>query len=143
MVEFRKTSILSEFEFDSSVALPSGSFVTLAQMKVPAQQIRFWGNGHIVNGVDDRGILKLTVKDSNGNVISGTARLMVKDANGVINNFRRADRTEDLSNGVRVGKDSIGAKQDSYLVIEFKADADSTADMSKTELYAPITIRTL
>ncbi len=143
MVEFRQTAILKEFEYDSTVALPSSSFVTLAKMKVPAQQIRFWGNGAIVNGVDDRGILKLIVKDSNGNTISGLARLMVKDANGVINEYRRGARTEDLANGVRVGKDKVGAKQDSYLVIEFKADADSTADMTKTTLFAPITIRTV
>jgi len=143
MVQFRKTATLEEFSMDISVDLVAGKYIELMSMKVPAQQIRFWGNGSIINGVDDRGIFKLSVADANGNEIKGTARLVVSDANKVNRNFRREDRTEDLStNGVKVGKDVVGAGEDSYLIVEFKPDASATADKAHTSVFAPITVRT-
>lgn len=148
MVEFRKTAVLGDFDMDATVTLPAGKYVELMNIKVPAQQVIFWGNGAIQTGVDDRGTFKLNVYDGSGTpvLIPGTARIVVSDANRVVRNFRKEDRTEDLvasSSGVKLGKDAVGAGQDSYLSIEFKADATTTATKANCSVSAPITIRTL
>lgn len=146
MVEFRKTAVIGDFTMDTSVALVTNKFLELMSMQVPAQQIRYWGNGAIVNGVDDRGTFKLNPKTSGSADIAGTARLVVSDANKVVRNFRREDRSNDLvdaASGVRLGKDVVGAKEDSYLIIEYKADSAGTATAAQSTVFAPITIRTL
>ena len=142
MVEFRKTAILSEFSMDATVSLPAGKYVELVSMTVPSQQIRFWGNGNIINGVDDRGTLKLNVKTSVPANIPGTARLVVSDANKIIRNFRREDRSEDLVTGIRIGKDMVGSSEDSFLILEYAADAAATATKADSSISAPITVRT-
>jgi hypothetical protein len=128
---------------DSSVSCPAGKYVELMSVKVPAQQVNFWGNGAIVNGVDDRGTFKLDVKNSTPANIPGTARIVVADANKVVRNFRREDRSEDLLTGVKLGKDVVGAGQDSYLIVEYAADSTDTATSANTTISAPVTIRTL
>jgi hypothetical protein len=143
MVEFRKTAVISEFTMDATVSLPAGKYVELMNKKISAQQVNFWGNGAIMGGVDDRGNFKLNVKTSAAANIPGTSRIVVSDANKVIRNFRREDRSEDLVTGVQLGKDSIGAGQDSFLIIEYAADAAAVATVADTTVSAPITIRTL
>lgn len=143
MVEFRKTAVIGDFSMDTTVSLPAGKYVELMNIKVPAQQVNFWGNGQIQNGVDDRGTFKLDVQNATPANIKGTARIVVADANKVVRNFRREDRSEDLLTGVKLGKDLVGAGQDSYLIIEYSADATDTATSANTTVSAPITIRTL
>lgn len=143
MVEFRKTAVLTDFSMSSTVSCPAGSYVEVMNIKVPAQQINFWGNGAIINGVDDRGTFKLNLETTAGANIPGTARIVVADANKVVRNFRREDRSEDLVTGVKVGKDVVGAGQDSFLSIEYKADTTAIATSADSSVSAPITIRTL
>lgn len=143
MVEFRKTAVLSEFTMDSTVSLPAGKYVELMSKKIPAQQQNFWGNGAIIGGVDDRGTFKLDVQTTAPANIPGTCRIVVADANKVVRNFRREDRSEDLVTGVKLGKDVVGAGQDSYLIVEYAADAAATATSADSTISAPITIRTL
>lgn len=143
MVEFRKTAVKGDFTMSSTVSCPAGSYVEVMNIKVPAQQVNFWGNGAIRGGVDDRGTFKLDLQTSASANIPGTARIVVSDANKVVRNFRREDRSEDLVTGVKVGKDVVGAGQDSFLSIEYKADATATATLAQSSVSAPITIRTL
>lgn len=143
MVEFRKTAVKNDFSMDATVSLPANKYVELLNMQIPAQQQRFWGNGAILNGVDDRGTFKLDVMTSGSVNIPGTARIVVADANKVVRNFRREDRSEDLQTGVKLGKDVIGAGQDSYLIVEYAADAAATATQAQSTVSAPITIRTI
>jgi hypothetical protein len=146
MVEFRKTAVIGDFSMDSTVALVAGKYIELMSMQVPAQQVRFWGNGSIRGGVDDRGTFKLNVNTTAPANIPGTARIVVADANKVVRNFRREDRSDDLNTsagGVKLGKDVVGAGQDSYLTIEYNCDSSATATLADTTVFAPITIRTV
>jgi len=143
MVEFRKTEIISGFDMDATVSLPAGKYVELMSLQVPAQQQKFWGNGAIVGGVDDRGTFKLDVQTSAPANIPGTCRIVVADANKVVRNFRREDRSEDLVTGVKLGKDVVGAGQDSYLIMEYAADTAATATKADSSTSAPVTIRTI
>jgi hypothetical protein len=143
MVEFRKTATLSDFEVADSQAMIGGKYQEVMTMKVPAQQNRFFGNGAIINGVDDRGEFKLDLQETGPANIPGTSRLVVADANKVVRNFRREDRSEDATSGINLGKDSVFAKEDSYLIVEYNPDADKTMQKSLSSAKVPITIRTL
>lgn len=135
--------ILSDFDVETTVNLPAGKYVPFAEMKIPAKQVRRFGSSAIINGVDDRGELKLEIKDSSENVITGTARLRVSDANKITNRFLKGYRSEQLSAGVKLGSQPIGASQDAFLIIEFQADTTSTADRSQCSASVPITITAL
>lgn len=148
MVEFKKTATKNDFDIDSTVSCTAGKYTEIANMQVPAQQLRFWGNGGIINGVDDRGVLKMDLNTSAPALIPGTVRLVVADANKVVRNFVQEIRTEDLDSTVgtytRLAKySSVGAKEDSYLLVEFNPDSTATISKADSTISAPITIRTL
>jgi hypothetical protein len=143
--KYDTTLILSDWDMNSSVNLPAGEYVDVLKLKTPAQQIRRFGKGAIENGVDNRGVFKMDLQNSSSASISGSARLKVSDANGVISRFRKESRSSQLtsSEGVRVEEDSLGAKEDSFLIIQYKADSTETADKSNSTLEIPVTIETL
>lgn len=143
MVTFRKTARLQDFNMPATVAVPAGRFVEVATMTVPAQQLRYFGNGGIVNGVDDRGTLTIDLMSAPATTIPGTYRLVVADANRVRREFLREDRSEDLANGVRLGFQTPGAKQDSLLIIEFMADTDDVATSTDSTGAVPLTFTAL
>lgn len=141
--KFIKTAILSDFTMATTVALVAGQYVDLMTMKIPAQQLREFGSSGIINGVDDRGVFKLSVNKAGPTNLPGSARLVVRDANGVVSNFIREDRSADLSTGVKVGETKLWAKQDSYLVIQYMPDASDTATKADSTASVPLTIVTL
>ena len=140
---FRKTATIDDFDMDTTVSLKSGKWIELMNMKIPAQQIRNFGNGFIINGVDDRGIFKLDVKTSGDTNIPGTCRLTVSDANYVNRYFLREDRSEDLTEGIRLPYTKPAAGEDSYLIVEYKPDSDADADATKTSISMPLTYTNL
>lgn len=152
--EYRKTAVLTDFTLPTTVALVTGTYLDIATMKTPAQQLRAFGFGAIENGVDDRGVYKLAVNTSAPAQIAGSSRLVVRDANGVVNQFVREDSSNDLASttslgtGVRVprgglynnGKGGWFAKQDSFLVIQFNPTTSATATLANCLAQVPLTI---
>lgn len=122
----------------------------MAKYRVPAQQVVRVGTGQIVNGVDDRGVFFLSVKDSNSNQIDGEYRITYLDANelkkmvvkeGYTANVRTSKTVRDASNVLP--ETGPGVRQDSYVVVEFLPSEDGkTIDIDKCELELPVTIYT-
>jgi len=124
--------------------LSTGVRVVVWKKKVGAQQMMTFGKGAIRGGVDDRGILYLSLKDNASAPVQleGTFRFELWDANdipqAILHEVRseevrgsKTDRTqayflEELSHkGV--------AKEDSYLVITFKPDASANGKTIKDD----------
>jgi len=146
MVKFSKTSVLSDWAMDISVNCPAQKFVEVLNLQVPAQQIIRWGGGSIIGGVDARETMVFNLNSAPNTLISGTVRIVVSDANKVVRNFVKEIRTEDLitGKGIKLGEIlAVGAKQDSYLIVEFAADVTSTATLVDSTAFIPITIETL
>jgi len=121
------------------------TFVDIYQLRTGAQSVNAFGFSQHSAGADTRGIFKCVVKDSTGAVIPGTIRLYVTNAKkfGVAPILE--DRTElmgetDPQKAYRMNEKAPAAKEDSYLMIAFKADAaGKTIDLSKSELLVPVT----
>jgi hypothetical protein len=140
-VKFEEDMILSNFESATTVALLAGKWEELATYKIPSQEIRYFGKGSIVSGVDNRGTFKLSVKTGADAVISGNARLVARDANGWNPKPIISPRSETLgADGEQLGYTGVGAKTDSYLAIEFRPDADATATIANCTLQLPTTV---
>lgn len=120
-------------------------FIKLIQMRTPAQSLLCFGTGGIINGVDDRGILKMILKDSANADVTGTLRLYVTNASFLDKKVIFEDRMErlaesDIQKAFRLAESGLYAREDSYLVMEFKADvSDKTLDFSKSTALIPIT----
>jgi len=123
----------------------STDYIKLIQMKTPAQSLLCFGTGGIVGGVDDRGVFKMILKDNSNAPITGTLRLYVTNASFLEKKVIFEDRMErlaesDIQKAFRLAESGILVKEDSYLVMEFKADAsDKTIDLTKSEALIPIT----
>jgi len=143
MTTFRKTARLADFTMPATNVLPAGRFVEVATMTIPAQQRRYFGNGGIINGVDDRGIFTMILNTSDPAPVAGTSRLVVSDANRIRRVFLREDRSEDLATGVRLGLTTPGAQQDSLLIIEYMADAGATITSADSVGSIPLTYTAL
>lgn len=144
-VTFKKTSVLSgdEWNIDATTTAPATKFTEWAVQEIKAQQERFFGNGAIVNGVDDRGKLKIDLKDDSDAEINGTVRITVSDANRVNRKFLKEERTEDLREGIRLGYTEPGAKQDSLLILEVQPDSQTTIDQGNSSGSVPLTVTNL
>lgn len=120
-------------------------FIKLVQMECPAQSMICFGTGGIVNGVDDRGVLKIILKDSLGTILQGVLRLYVTNAAFLDKKVIFEDRTErlaenDIQKAFRLASTGVYAKEDSFLVMEFRADTnDLILDISGSESLIPIT----
>lgn len=132
-------------------------FVDLYTLKVPAQQIKAFGNGSIVGGVDNRGIFYLSLKNNAGTPVQmeGKVRLAIRNANGEITRVileedtvklraSKVDKTQGYMLGIITG---IVARQDSYLVIQYQARDGTTAaytiEDDNSELLLPVTTYSL
>ncbi|WP_321504724.1 hypothetical protein [uncultured Methanoregula sp.] len=128
-------------------------FIDVFSLKVGAQQVKAFGNGSIVGGVDNRGILYISLKDNTGTPVQleGKIRLALRNANG----NRTEVILEELTEKLRASKtdktqaymlgliDALKAKQDSYLIIQFLARDATTAGKTITDancdLVLPVT----
>ena len=120
-------------------------FIKLIQMKTPAQSMLCFGTGGILGGVDDRGVMKMIIKDTANAVIAGTLRLYVTNASFLNKAVIFEDRMErlsenDIQKAFRLAESAMYAREDSYLVMEFKADlSGKSIDLTKSEALIPIT----
>ena len=122
----------------------------MAKYRVPAQQVVRVGTGQIVNGVDDRGVFFLSIKDGSSTQIDGEYRITYLDANelnkkvvkeGYTANVRSSKTVRDASNVLP--ETGPGVRQDSYVVIEFLPSvAGKTIKIDNCELELPVTIYT-
>ena len=125
----------------------------MAKYRVPAQQVVRVGTGQIVNGVDDRGVFFLSIKDndsSNPVQIDGEYRITYLDANelkkmvvkeGYTANVRTSKTVRDASNVLP--ETGPGVRQDSYVVIEFLPSVPGkTIGINNCDLELPVTIYT-
>ena len=120
--------------------------------RVPAQQMIRFGTGAIRNGVDDRGIAVIDIKDSSETPvqIEGKYRLAYMDANevkksvikeGYLNTIRASSTVRDAGNVL--GETGAGARQDSWLVIEIlPAEAGKTIEDDNSSFQIPVTVYT-
>lgn len=136
--KFKKTLTLAEMTA-KNLSVKAGVYTKAFEYIVGAQQQITWGNGSIRGGVDDRGKLNLTLKNSSNNVISGWVRLAITDANEINKVVVFEERTENLSS-YPLEEYAVRAKEDSKLIIEVMPDADNTIDMTKSDGLLPITI---
>ncbi|WNY24805.1 hypothetical protein [Methanolapillus millepedarum] len=144
--KYEQTTSLANWEaIGQGVLTNANNFIPILQKRTTAQSINTFGFSTIVNGVDIRGVLQLVVKDTTGAVIPGQIRLYVTNAMqfGVVPVLE--DRTERMAentnqNGYRLGERSPGAKEDSYLMVSFRADVSGkTIDITKSVGMIPIT----
>lgn len=154
-----RTVGLNEFSADT----PDGLVITKDvwftwRYRVPAQQIVRFGTGSIVGGVDNRGVLMLSMMDDTATPVSvpGDSVVQIGYENANQTNFLpiwegRLDQINDTSaassrtsNNV-LGEVGPGSRQDSYLVIRVKPSATSTGKFkdANSDFRVPVTIYTL
>lgn len=154
-----RTIGLTEFSTDTPDGLTITKDVWFTwRYRVPAQQIVRFGTGGIVNGVDNRGVLMLDMKDSANTpaALNGAATVQVGYENANQTNFLpiwegRLDQINNpnaastrTSNNV-LGEIGPGARQDSYLVIRVKpaATTQTAFEDDNSDFRVPVTIYTL
>ncbi|MFW6282539.1 MAG: hypothetical protein ACOC1P_00600 [Minisyncoccales bacterium] len=154
--EFATTLTLAsnEITMPATVSVNNAGYVNVAETKVPAKQIRTFGAGRIVSGVDNRRTTKIKFYDDSSTPenVKGTVRFMVADANKQNLRFVDEYRTEDINDGLKIGKggdegnrENILAKsQDGFLIVQFKPDeATKTIVKDNSELFLAQTVWTL
>ncbi|HIQ50298.1 MAG TPA: hypothetical protein EYH56_03850 [Nanoarchaeota archaeon] len=146
MQRFIKTLTKEDFSLVDTQVF-SGKYNEVCRLRVPAQNVIYWGAGAVMDGVDLREPIQIVFKDSNGNEIRGWVRIKVHDANDVRTVTLLEDRSEKFSipptdriNAYKLGIMKPGAKEDSYLVIEIKPDQDATISAQNSVLNIPVTV---
>lgn len=147
-----KTLTFSDFTATFDAKVTDTATWLVAKYKVPAQQVVRVGTGQIQNGVDDRGVFFLSVKDNSATPVQvdGQYRITYLDANelnkkvvkeGSTANVRTSKTVRDASNVLP--ETGPGVRQDSYIVIEFLPGVNAkTVDIGKSELQLPVTVYT-
>ncbi len=132
----------TDLNLTSDVAVYNGKYTKVAYYKVPAQQEIAMGIGAISGGVDWRKKATIRFDHTNGVQIQGKIRLAMTNANETDIRVIIEDRTENFVNGVEVAETPLRAKEDSYLVVYFNPDSDSTIDVSdaNTSILMPVTV---
>jgi len=147
---FSKTLTKEHFGLVSDVQVFAGKFNEIGRYRVPAQQKVYWGSRSL-SRVDEIGEpIQIVLKDTNGNEVTGWLRLKVHDANDTKTVNLLEERSEkftipvtDRDNAIKLPMMKPGAREDSYLVIEFKPDNDVTISASNSKIIAPVTVITL
>ncbi|MCC7570556.1 hypothetical protein KO465_04370 [Candidatus Micrarchaeota archaeon] len=154
-----RTIGLAEFSDDTpdGLTVTSGVWYTW-RYRVPAQQVVRLGSGAIMNGVDNRGVLMIDIKDdaTTPAKLKGDATIQLGYENANQTNFipiweGRLDQINDASQAANRMANNVlaemppGARQDSYLVVRVRpsetlATAFSDAD---SDFRVPVTIYTL
>jgi hypothetical protein len=147
---FAKTLTKEHFGLISDVQVFAGKYNEIGRYRVPAQQIVCWGSRSLSRTTDIGEPIQIVLKDSNGNEIKGWIRLKVADANNVNTRVLLEERSEkftvpvtDRDNAIKLPQMKPCAREDSYLIIEFKPDSDATISASNSTIIAPVTVFTL
>ena len=147
-----KTLSLSDFTATANGKVTDTGTWLQYRLKVGAQQAIRFGSGAIVGGVDDRGILFVSIKDNATPAvqIDGKYRLSYMDANenvksvikeGYLDQIRTSKTARDAGNVL--AEMGVGARQDSYLVIEIlPATGSLTISDAASDFQVPVTIYT-
>lgn len=147
-----KTLSLSDFTATANGKVTDTGTWLQYRLKVGAQQAIRFGSGAIVGGVDDRGILFVSIKDNATPAvqIDGKYRLSYMDANenvksvikeGYLDQIRTSKTARDAGNVL--AEMGVGARQDSYLVIEILPGTGSlTISDAASDFQVPVTIYT-
>ena len=142
-MKFRQTLTIGDAtQTANGKNLYADKFNEVWKLRVPAQQLKTFGYGAIRGGVDDRGILYIDARSNDGTTVTqieGKVRLEIRDANEVRSQVILEERTERLR-GSKVDKSlayaleeqPVWAKEDSWLVVSIKPDAD-TAPFSNND----------
>lgn len=150
--KWTKTLTFSDFTATFDAKVTDTATWLVAKYKVPAQQVVRVGTGQIQNGVDDRGVFFLSVKDNATTPVQvdGQYRITYLDANelnkkvvkeGSTANVRTSKTVRDASNVLP--ETGPGVRQDSYIVIEFLPGTGSkTIKINNCELQLPVTVYT-
>ena len=154
-----RTIGLTEFSDDTpgGLAVTAGVWYTW-RYRVPAQQVVRLGSGAIMNGVDNRGVLMLDIKDNATTPakLRGDATIQIGYENANQTNFipiweGRLDQINDASQAANRLANNVlaetppGARQDSYLVVRVRpAETLATAfSDANSDFRVPVTIYTL
>jgi len=147
-----KTLSLADFTATANGKVTDTGTWLQYRLRVGAQQAIRFGSGAIVGGVDDRGILFVSIKDNATPAvqIDGKYRLSYLDANenvksvikeGYLDQIRTSKTARDAGNVL--AEMGVGARQDSYLVIEILPGASSlTISDAASDFQVPVTIYT-
>jgi len=132
--------------------LYAGQQNDVATLKIPAQQMRSWGqNGVTPGGADLRGILYVSLFDTTATPvqIEGSLRLAIRNNIGDKTVVYVQPRTESLrgsktdrTNAFLLGVQRLKAIHDSYLVISIEPDAEATFSLANSDALLPLTIYT-
>ncbi len=132
--------------------LYAGQFNDVAVLKVPAQQVRKFGAGGLINGVDVRAIFFISLFDGSATPvqIEGVFKLSNRDANLRNDIPFIQPRTESLrgsktdrNNAYLLGEAGLGSKQDSYLVMSIKPDTQLVLSQANSSVLVPMTVYAL
>ena len=149
---WEKTLTLSDFTATAGGKTTDTGTWLQYRLRVGAQQAIRFGTGAIMGGVDNRGILYVDIKDNSTPAVqvNGRYRLSYMDANenvksvikeGYLDQIRTSKVTRDAGNVL--AEMGVGARQDSYLVIEILPSVGSlTISDANSDFQIPVTIYT-
>lgn len=148
---FRQSLTLDDATYTADgKTLDQAQFNDVWKLRVPAQQIRAFGYGGIVGGVDDRAIVYIDMKDTSAGQIEGKVRFEVRDANETTAKVILEERSErlrgsktDRNLAYRLAEAMVKAREDSYLVITVKPDTAATFSKANSDFVVPVTTYTL
>ena len=137
-------------------ATDATQFLDVFKLQVGAQQVKSFGMGSIVGGIDNRGILYISLKDNTGTPVQleGKIRLVIRNANGEVSRVILEEDTvrlrgskTDKNNAYMLGEiRGIVAQENSYLVIQYKAKNATLAALlvedDNCDLVLPVTTYT-
>ena len=149
---WEKTLTLADFTATAGGKVTDTGTWLQYRVRVGAQQAIRFGTGAITGGVDNRGILFVSIKDNSNPAVQvdGKYRLSYMDANeniksvikeGYLDQIRTSKVTRDAGNVL--AEMGVGARQDSYLVLEILPGTGSlTISDANSDFQIPVTIYT-
>jgi hypothetical protein len=150
---FRQSLTLDDATYTADQkTLDPAQFNDVWKLRVPAQQIKTFGYGGVVGGVDDRAIVYINMKDNSATPvqIEGKVRFEVRDANETTAKVILEERSErlrgsktDRNLAYRLAEAMVKAREDSYLVITVKPDGAATFSEANSDFVVPVTTYTL
>ena len=149
---WEKTLTLADFTATANGKTTDTGTWLQYRLRVGAQQAMRFGTGAIMGGVDNRGILFISIKDNSTPAvqINGKYRLSYMDANenvksvireGYLDQLRTSKTVRDAGN--TLAEIGLGARQDSYLVLEILPSVGSLViSDANSDFQVPVTLYT-
>jgi len=142
-----QTLTKEHFGLVSDIQVVKGKSTEIGRYRVPAQQVVFWGSVSLSDKTEIGEPIQIVLKDTSGNNLTGWIRIKVHDANNWKTITLLEERIEkfnvpvtDRKNAIKLPRLEPGAREDSYLVIEFISDTDATVSAANSTIIAPVTV---